>query len=231
MARGFNQVLLAATLTEDPQLRYTPSGLALLDITLAGADQPIPQASLAWYHRVRILGKSAEFYAEHLKAGMAVLASARFDYRTWEAEGVRKSALELKAERLEVLYLEDHQSNLTQDAKGQVRMLDAINQVTVIGNLTKDPQTKQTQTGKTITHFSIAITERSPNKEEKTHYVDIEAWEDLSDLAAKQRKGDPVYVEGRLVSQSWVTPEGEKRTTLRVSANRIERLQKPLPKT
>ena len=62
MARGLNNVYLAGTLTQAPELRYTPAGLAILELNLGGNDNVIGDdgqlRELAWYHRVTVFGLS-----------------------------------------------------------------------------------------------------------------------------------------------------------------------------
>ena len=68
MARGMNHVYLIGALARDPELRYTPSGTAVFEATIAGEDHIIGndgrERKLPWYHRVSILGKPAEWQAE-----------------------------------------------------------------------------------------------------------------------------------------------------------------------
>ena len=91
MARGLNQVYLVGTLTSDPEMRYTPGGLAVMELTLAGSEQVVDEGGTqrepVWYHRVKLLGKSAEFWGDSLKAGMALLIEGRLEYRSWESDG------------------------------------------------------------------------------------------------------------------------------------------------
>ena len=60
MARGLNNVYLAGTLVQAPELRYTPGGLAILELNLAGNDHVLgddeKMRELAWYHRVTVFG-------------------------------------------------------------------------------------------------------------------------------------------------------------------------------
>jgi single-strand DNA-binding protein len=85
MARGLNYIFLAGTLTQAPELRYTPGGLAILEMSLGGNDHVVgdddQQRELAWYHRVTVFGAQAESLANQLEAGTPVFAEGRLDYR------------------------------------------------------------------------------------------------------------------------------------------------------
>lgn len=80
--------------------------------------------------------------------------------------------------------------------------------VTIIGNLTSDPETKSTKTGGSLLNFSVAVNRRWRNKqdqwEEETSFFDCTAWNELADnIAASASKGSRVIVTGRLEQQTW----------------------------
>ena len=112
------------------------------------------------------------------------------------------------------------------DAKGQHRLRDALNEVLVIGNLTRDAELRYTPSGSAVTRFSVAVNDRfrdrSGNDQERTHYVDINVWRELAEATAELSKGDPVFVIGRLVNDSWTDKEGNRRFTTRVEGSRVE---------
>ncbi len=232
MARGLNRVMLVGTLTQDPEMRYTPGGLAVLELTLAGNDVVVDDTGatreLPWYHRVKLLGKSAEFWGDSLKAGTALFVEGRLDYRSWETDGQKKSTLDIRADRIEIVNLEGRKGELiVTDAKGQPRLKEALNHVLLAGNLTRDPELRYTPQGTAVTRFSVAVNERYTSKQgdqEKVHYVEAQAWRELAEWAAELKKGEGVFLIGRLVNDSWTSSTGERRFTTRVEASRLERL-------
>ena len=81
--------------------------------------------------------------------------------------------------------------------------MPALNRVQLIGYLGKDPESKFTPTGKKVTQFSVAISNRWKNPEgeakEYTEWVNIEAWGRLGEICSEYlKKGSLVFVEGRL---------------------------------
>ncbi|MFZ5991424.1 MAG: single-stranded DNA-binding protein [Deinococcota bacterium] len=232
MAKGLNRVYLVGTLTQDPEMRYTPGGLAVLELNLGGNDLITDESGgtreLAWYHRVKLLGKSAEFWSDSLKAGTALMVEGKLEYRSWEQDGQKKSSLEIRADRLEVVSLEGKRGDLTvTDARGQSRLREGLNHVLLAGNLTRDPELRYTPQGTAVTRFSLAVNERFTSKgteHEKTHYVDAQAWRDLAEWAAELKKGDGAFLIGRLVNDSWTAQDGTRRYTTRVEVSRLERL-------
>jgi single-strand DNA-binding protein len=230
MTRGINNVLLIGSLARDPELRYAPSGLAILNFTLAG-DSKIHtddgERNVPWYQRTSLIGKQAEALAETLKAGDAVLLEGSLDYRSWENEaGEKRSKLEVKAQRLEVLQAGERTEALVRDAIGGLRLTDAVNRVTVSGNLTRDAQVRVTPNGVSVASLSIATTESwkdaSGEWQERTHFVDITLWREMADAVSHLTKGTPVLVTGRVVTDSWTDKDGSKRNAVKIEADRLE---------
>jgi single-strand DNA-binding protein len=99
--------------------------------------------------------------------------------------------------------------------------------LTIVGNLTKDPELRFTPTGQATATFAIAVNRRWQNRqtntwEEATSFVDVVAWGTLAEnLADSVRRGDRVVVEGRLDQRSWENNQGEKRSKLEITANEV----------
>ncbi|MFC4427320.1 single-stranded DNA-binding protein [Deinococcus navajonensis] len=233
MARGMNHVYLIGALARDPELRYTPSGTAVFEATVAGEDHVLGndgrERKLPWYHRVSILGKPAEWQAErNLKGGDAVMVEGSLEYSQWEApEGGKRSMVRVKALRMEQL---GTQPELVQDAGGGVRMGSGMNEVVLIGNVTRDPELRYTPAGDAVLGIGLAVNEtwndRQGQRQEKTHWIDVTLWRDLAESMKDLRKGDAVLVQGRLVNEAWTDREGNKRNSTKVEATRVEALSR-----
>jgi single-strand DNA-binding protein len=104
-------------------------------------------------------------------------------------------------------------------------MARSVNQVTLMGNLTRDPELRQTPNGQSVCSFSLALNRsyKGSNGEwqEATDYVDIVAWANLGERVAQYlTKGRRCLVIGRLQSSSW-EQEGKKRSKVEVIANDV----------
>ena len=101
----------------------------------------------------------------------------------------------------------------------------ADNGITLVGNLTRDPELKFTQGGKAQTRFSIAVNRRWQKNgewEEQVSYFDVTCWAILAEnVANAATKGSRVIVTGRLEQRSWETKEGDKRSTIEVVADAV----------
>lgn len=91
-----------------------------------------------------------------------------------------------------------------------------LNKVMLIGNLTREPESKATTSGQTVTTFAVATnrvwTDKDGQKQQKAEFHNIVAWGKLGDICAQYlKKGSLVYVEGRLETRSWDGQDGIKR--------------------
>jgi len=92
----------------------------------------------------------------------------------------------------------------------------SVNKVILIGNLTRDPELRQTPNGQSVVTFSIATNREWITKDGKKHsmpeFHDLVAWAKLADICHQHlKKGKLIYVEGYLKTRAWETPEGVKK--------------------
>lgn len=104
-------------------------------------------------------------------------------------------------------------------------MARSFNQVILMGNLTRDPEVRQTPNGQSVCNFSLALNRSYKGGDgewqEVTDYVDVIAWGPLGERVAQYvTKGRPVLVNGRLQSSSW-EQDGKKRTKVEVNAQDV----------
>jgi len=106
-------------------------------------------------------------------------------------------------------------------------MAKSINQVILMGRLTRDPEQRTTTTGKTIASFSIAVDRGG--QDDAADFFEVTAWEKLGDLVIQYLgKGRRVLVQGRLRQDSWDDKEtGKKRSRVEVTATDVTFLDGP----
>ena len=102
-------------------------------------------------------------------------------------------------------------------------MAYAVNKVILLGNLGKDPEVRYTQTGKAVTSFSLATSERAGRDgNERTEWHNIVAWDKLAELCGRLiKKGNKAYVECRLQTREYNDRDGNKRWSTEVVAREI----------
>ncbi|HPC49050.1 MAG TPA: single-stranded DNA-binding protein [Kiritimatiellia bacterium] len=103
----------------------------------------------------------------------------------------------------------------------------SFNKVILMGNLTRDPELRQTPTGAKVAELRLAVSEtwrdKSGQSKEVTCFVDVVVWEKLAELCHRYlSKGRPVLVEGRLQLYEWKNQQGETRSKLRVRADTVK---------
>lgn len=106
-------------------------------------------------------------------------------------------------------------------------MARSINQVILMGRLTRDPETRTTPSGKTVTTFSLAVDRQT--QDDQADFFDVTAWEKTGELVAQYlSKGRRCLVQGRLRQDSWDDKDtGKKRSKVEVVANDVTFLDGP----
>lgn len=101
-----------------------------------------------------------------------------------------------------------------------------LNKAMIIGNLTRDPEVKNTPTGQTVASFSVATnliwTDASGQKKEKVEFHNVVAWRRLAEICGQYlKKGSKVYIEGRIQTRDWVGQDGVKRYRTEIVAENM----------
>src|SRR5438094_5392784 len=112
----------------------------------------------------------------------------------------------------------------------QLRLLQ-MNDVRLVGRLTRDPEVRYTPKGQAVARLDMAVNRRFKDGagewREDTTFVPVTVWREAAERCRERlKKGSPVYVEGRLRSTSWETKDGQKRSGIEVEAYRLQFLAK-----
>lgn len=101
----------------------------------------------------------------------------------------------------------------------------ATNNVTLIGNLTRDPELRYTTGGRGVASFGLAVNRRYQQNgewQEQTSFFNVVCWGDLGEnVAATLTKGARTIVTGRLEQRSYETQDGEKRSVVEIVADEV----------
>ena len=98
----------------------------------------------------------------------------------------------------------------------------SLNKVQLIGNVTRDPELRYTPQGTAVCSFGLAtnrswLPEGSTERREEAEFHKLVAWNKLAELCSQLiTKGRKIYIEGRLQTRSWETPDGEKRQSTEI---------------
>ena len=107
-----------------------------------------------------------------------------------------------------------------------------LNKIFLMGNLTRDPELRYVPSGTAVVSFGMAtsrnFTTQTGEKKQETCFVKVIVWGKQAEACNQYlTKGNSVFVEGRLQYRSWDGPNGEKRSTLEVRADRVQFLSRP----
>ncbi len=99
------------------------------------------------------------------------------------------------------------------------------NTVTIVGNVTRDPELRYLTSGTALTTLGVAVNRRytrNGEQVEDTSFFDVVCWRDLADNVSESiSKGDRVIVYGRLEQRSWETQDGDKRSKIEIIADEV----------
>jgi single-strand DNA-binding protein len=104
-----------------------------------------------------------------------------------------------------------------------------VNKVILVGNVGKDPEVRHLDSGVAVTTFSLATSETYKNKEGQkvtnTEWHNVVLWRGLAEIAEKYvKKGNPLYIEGKIRTRSWDDKDGNKRYTTEIVADVMQML-------
>ena len=106
-------------------------------------------------------------------------------------------------------------------------MAFGVNNITILGNITRDPELRFTPSGTAVVNFGLAVNRNVQNKksgewESEADFFNVTAWFKLAENCAESlTKGDRVLVSGRLSQDSWEDKDGQKRSAVKIVANVI----------
>lgn len=102
-----------------------------------------------------------------------------------------------------------------------------FNRVYILGNLTRDPEFRQTPSGQPVATFGVAtnsfFTDKSGQRQQRTEFHNVVAWARQAEIASKfLKKGGLVFIEGRLQTRSWQDSQGQTRRATEIVCERMQ---------
>lgn len=102
-----------------------------------------------------------------------------------------------------------------------------LNKIFILGNVTRNPESRSTPSGQTVTTFGVATnrmwTDGQGQRQKKAEFHNIVAWGKLGEICAQYlQKGKLVFLEGRIETRSWDAPDGSKRYKTEVIAENMQ---------
>ena len=231
-----NRAKIIGYVTEKPELRTIPSGTSVCDINLrciskVKKDDGV-SADMTSFHTVTFWAKQAEIVSQYSNVGSQLYIEGRLQTDSWDGEdGKKRYKTKIVGEDFTFLMPKDGGFPSFQSPT----FATGINSVELIGNLTKDIEVRQTPNGRSVGSTSVATNRKRKDNNsgqyiDETEFHNVVLWNDLAAEGESQlKKGRKVYMEGRLQTRSWDTPEGVKRYTTEVIVEKVALLGSEAP--
>ncbi len=222
---SLNRVQIIGYQTQPVQVRKTPGGMSVTDLNLvtpysfkAESGEMLDGKG---FHVVTLWGPMAEVAGKFVKPGAQLFISGRLQTDSWEDEKTGEKRSKTKIVGLDMILL-DPKDGQRPAPEGAASITQCVNRADVIGNVTRDPEMRTTTSGQKVLTIGVATNERWKDRatgqdKERSEFHNVVLWGVLAEQVARSvKKGNRVFVSGRVQTRSWETKEGSKRTTTEI---------------
>jgi single-strand DNA-binding protein len=227
---SYNRVHIIGYQTQPVELRQTPSGASVTDLNFV-----VPYSFTSengetiqgkGFHTVTLWGPMADIAGQFIKPGSQVFISGRLQTDSWEDQqsGDKRSKTKIVAMDIIMLDPRDGQLPAPQNAPA---LSTCTNRVDIVGNASRDPELRTTGTGQKVLTLGVATNDRWKDKSsgedrERSEFHNVVVWGALAEqVESSIKKGNRVYVTGRVQTRSWEAKDGSKRYTTEVVADSV----------
>lgn len=231
---ALNRIQLIGHLTQNPEIRQTPTGQTVGDLniltrqTFTRSDGTAQESKA--FHSVVVWRGLADIAGRFLKLGSQVFIAGRLQTDEWQdQQGNRRYKTRVVAD--EMILLDPRQPLAA--LSGTSSLSGSLNRAEVLGNMTKDPELRQTAGGLSVVSFGVATnftwkSRTTGEQQERTEFHNIVVWSKLAqDISTTLKKGRKIYVTGRVQTRSWDAPDGQKRYATEIIADQVMALGLP----
>lgn len=230
---SYNRVQIIGYQTQNIDLRQTPSGTSVTDLNLV-----VPYNFTAengdllsgkGFHTVTIWGSMADVVSQYIKPGSQIFINGRLQTDSWEDEQTGEKRNKTKIVALDMILLDPKDGQLP-PLQGAPELEGSLNRADIIGHISRDPELRTTTSGQQVLSLGVATNDRWRDKasgedRERSEFHNIVIWGKLADQVSKHlKKGNRVYVSGRVQTRNWETQDGNKRYTTEIIADKVSLL-------
>ncbi len=229
---SFNRVHIIGYQTQPVTIRQTPGGTSVTDLNLVVPykfkSESGEMLDGKGFHTVTLWGPMAEVAGKFVRPGSQLFISGRLQTDTWEDEKTSEKKSKTKIVGLDMIMLDPKEGQIPMPQGSSLSQ--CVNRADVIGNVTRDPEIRTTTGGQQVLTLGVATNERWKDRatnqdKERTEFHNVVLWGALADDVGKNlKKGNRVFVSGRVQTRSWETKEGSKRYTTEIIAENISLL-------
>jgi single-strand DNA-binding protein len=222
---SLNRVELIGYQTQPVSVRQTPGGTSVTDLNLV---VPVSFKSESGetlngksFHTVTVWGALAEVCGQFVRPGAQLFIAGRLQTDSWDDEQTGEKRSKTKIVAGEMILL-DPKAGQMEAPTNAPHITGACNRAAVIGNVTRDPEMRTTTSGHKVLTLGVATNDQwkdkaTGEKKEKSEFHNVVVWGDLAEEVAQNvKKGNRVFVSGRVQTRSWETQAGAKRYTTEI---------------
>lgn len=227
---SLNRIEIIGYQTQPVTVRQTPGGASVTDLNIvvpysfpSDKGEKLQGKS---FHTVTVWGPMADVAGQYIKPGGQVFISGRLQTDAWDdtTSGEKRSKTKVVAMDLILLDPKDGQRDAPAGAEG---LSNCLNRASIVGNVTKDPEMRTTTSGQSVLTLGVATNEKWRDKasnemKERVEFHSIVIWGDTAKAVQQNlKKGQRVFVSGRVQTRTWETKEGQKRATTEITADQV----------
>ncbi len=227
---SLNRAHIIGYQTQPVEVRQTPGGTSVTDLNLV-----VPYTFKSdtgetlkgkGFHTVTLWGPMADVAGQYVQPGSQIFIAGRLQTDSWEDEKSGEKRSKTKIVGMDMILL-DPKDGQAPAPSGAPNVCNVVNSVEVIGNITRDPEMRTTTNGQQVLTLGVATNERwkdrsSGENKDRTEFHNVVIWGDLAEEVSRTvKKGNRVFVRGRVQTRSWETQNGSKRTTTEVIAEQF----------
>ncbi len=227
---SLNRVEIIGYQTQPVTLRQTPSGTSVTDLNIVvpysfKSDKGAMIQGKS-FHTVTVWGGMADVAGQYARQGSQLYISGRLQTDSWTDEKTSEKRSKTKIIAMDMILL-DPKDGQTEPGANAAPLLNYLNRAEAIGNVTKDPEMRTTTGGQSVLTIGVASNEKWKDKasgemKERVEFHNIVIWGDLAKaVQASVKKGQRVFVAGRVQTRSWETQAGQKRATTEIIADTV----------
>jgi single-strand DNA-binding protein len=171
----------------------------------------------------------ADVAGQYVKPGSQLYVSGRLQTDSWDDTQSGEKRSKTKVVALDMIMLDPKDGQIAAPGNASA-LLNCLNRAEAIGNVTKDPEMRTTTGGQSVLTIGVATNERwrdkaSGENKERTEFHNVVIWGDLAQTVAQNvKKGQRVFVAGRVQTRTWETQAGQKRYTTEIIADQVSLL-------
>lgn len=230
---SLNRIDIIGYQTQPVQVRQTPGGASVTDLNIvvpySFQTSKGEQLSGKSFHTVTVWGAMADVAGQYVRPGSQLFISGRLQTDSWDdtSSGEKKSKTKIVAMDLILLDPKDGQRDVPAGAQS---LASCVNRAQVVGNVTREPEMRTTTGGQNVLTLGVATNERWKEKatgemKERSEFHNVVVWGEMAKaVQAGVKKGQRVYVTGRVQTRTWETQDGKKRATTEIIADQVTML-------